>query len=141
AGVDLPSGLDLRSCQAIWAIAGFAKRDRRIELALRRILEDAVDDAVERVALRDGGFVQHGVLLRRQQARVVFMRGLPEPNLAERLPPREVRGGTGDDGVEIQRIALCGGERLTSACRAAVEVGLLRRVAVVRRGDGFRRHR
>ena len=51
------------------------------------------------------------------------MRGLPQPDLAERLPPGEVGRGAGDDRVEVERIALRFGQRLTTARRAAVEVG------------------
>src|SRR5580765_5090031 len=68
ARIDLPRGFYLRSRQAVGAVARLALHDFRIELALRRVLEDAVLDAIERVALIEDRLVEHRVLLRRQQA-------------------------------------------------------------------------
>ena len=45
------------------------------------------------------------------------------------------------DSLQTSGRALRGGERLAAASRAAVEVRLLRGIAVERGGDGFRRHR
>src|SRR5215471_21405914 len=128
-------GFDLRRSQTVWAIRPGTLDRLRIELALRRVLDHAVLDAVERVALRDGGLVQHDELVGRDQAGLVLVRRLPEPDLAEGLTLREIRGRARDDGVEIDRIALRFGERLAAAGRTPVEVRPLRCIAVVRRGD------
>src|SRR5215467_13545610 len=133
-------GFDLRRSQTVWAIRPGTLDRHRIELALRGVLDHAVLDAVERVALGDGGFVQDDELIRRDQTGLVPVRRLPKPDLAEGLTLREIRGSTGDDGVEVERIALRFGERLASTGRTPVEVRPLRRVAVVRRRDGLRGH-
>ena len=108
------------------SVAILALHDLRIELAAGRILEHAVLHAIEQVALRHDRIVQHRVLGRRQEARIVLVRRVPDPELPGRLLRRVDRRRAGDDAVEIVGESLCGGQGLAAAGRAAVEVRELR---------------
>ena len=79
--------------------------------------------------------MQHRVLGRRQEARIVLVRGVPDPDLSGRLLRGVDRRRAGDDAVEIVGESLCRGQGLAAAGRAAVEVREPGPVAVERRDD------
>ena len=77
--VDLPRGLHLRRRQARRRCRRRALDHLRIEVAACRIVDDAVLDAVERVAGVERRLVDRRVLLRRDVAGRIRQRGLRDP--------------------------------------------------------------
>ena len=140
-GHDRPNGLDLRGRQARGVVARTALQRAGIEVALRGVLDEAVRRAVDGVARGDHGLVENLLLGRRDGA---LMAGKHRQGHLD--PPRvEVRLGVGrrtrDDAIEVVREARGLDERLTSARRAAVEIGQPRTAAVEPFDDRLRGHR
>ena len=123
-----------------------ALQHRGIEPAARRVLEQAVLHAVERVAGVDDRAMQQ-LALRLQQAsrRVGVERLCDADGLRGASGPVKARRA-GDDAVEVRREALGFGHRLPAASGTPVPVRERRRGAEVRghdrfRGDGHLVHR
>ena len=127
----------MRSSQAVRGIRAFAQRYRRIEFAAQRIIDDAVLDAVERVAGIERGLMQHGKFLFGNEAGRILVRGLRGGDELKALGGAVITGIAGDDAFEIVGIALRFHERLPASARAAGEIRKLRRRAIERGHDGF----
>ena len=129
---------DLRGRQARRRVGAGALQHARVEAASRRILDEAVLDAVDRVARLHDRRVDHREFADRDDARLILEHRLRHPD-APRVEVRlRVRRRAGDDAVEILRIALRLDERLAAAGRAAVPVRSRRRAAVERGDDRLR---
>ena len=118
-----------------------AQKTRRLKGAATRIIDHAVHDAVERVARRHGRVIDE----RERRARKRYPtaeRHLPVPHVLDAVVDlREVGGASHIDAVVILGIALRFHQSFFATGRAAVEVGVLRRLAVERLDDGLALHR
>ena len=136
--IDEPRRLHLRRGQAGGVAGAPALQHRRIERASRRVLEQAVLHAVQRVAGLDDRAMQQLALRLQQAGRGVLVERLRDADrLGGASGPVEARRA-GDDAVEVRREALGFGHRLPAAGGAPVEVRELRRGAIVSGHDRFR---
>ena len=110
-------------------------------MAAAWIFEHAIFNSVELVASPDDRVAQQRARWRREVARAVTDGGDREHRGCghERRPV--VRRCTGDDAVVIRGEALCLGEALLAASRAADPVRVLRRPAIERLRHRFGLHR
>src|SRR5580704_1041882 len=97
---------DLRRGEATIGIAGLAEQNRGIEMALARVVEDAVSYAVKFVAGVIHGSGDSGQFLRGDVACGILNQGVGVPNAVCKEVRPKIRGSTGKDAVVIVRIAL-----------------------------------
>ena len=140
APIDLRHGRDLAGCQAAIGRGAPARQRRRVEPAGTRIAHQSVLQAVRLVARREAG-LRHQFDRRRRQERVRRRQHLLIHDRPAHLHRRAGGGVAANHAVEIVRVALHFHQRLAAAVRAALEVGILRRRAVERRGQRLGRHR
>ena len=129
----------LRRGQATVLLRGLAEEHARIEVAARGIFDDAVLHAIERIASGQGGGLNGGQLLRRNEAVLIAeQREIIPSGVGQQVRPI-VGGRAGDDAVVILGIALGFHQRLAAAVGARAEVGTLGSLAVegVQDGLGF----
>ena len=129
--------LHLRRRQAVRRVRALAQRHCRIELALQRIVDDAVLHAVLRVAGIQRGLMQHHEFLLGNVAGRVFVRGLRARDQLQALGGPVIAGIAGDDAFKILGKTLRFHERLPASARAAHKIRKARRRAVERRDRGL----
>ena len=123
-------------------VARAARQVRRLEAAPARIVEHAVLDPVVRVARGKDARPEQLERGRREDRRVEIAVGIDRLLVLHEAggDARPVVGGrSGDDAVEVLRIALRFHHRLPPAPRAADEVGVIGGLLVVVRDDRLRR--
>ena len=114
--VHLPRRVHLRRRQTSGLVSALARELRGIEMTAARVVDDAVLQAVERVARLDRRVrEERQLVLRNDRTSVGRMRHGPRIQEAERLANAVVRGIAGDDAVVILGIPLRLGQRLMSA--------------------------
>src|SRR5262249_12322928 len=102
ASVDLAHRFDLLRGKAIWRIgAVLAGEDLGIEAAAGRIFDEAVLDAVARVASLESGLVERPEFGWRHSRLRIFERGVGAPDEADHEVGPVVGGRSGDDTVVI----------------------------------------
>src|SRR5215467_138674 len=107
-------------------------------MALMRICQQSVFDAVERVATGEHGPIQKSNFSGRNNARCISAdRGL-EQHLCGIHMNLIVRWRPGNDAVEVCRVPLRFHQPLTPPSGASVPKGKTLALAVIRREDGFR---
>src|SRR3989454_9076906 len=127
AGPDFLDRLHLlRRKAGAGVLARLARQDRGVELALARIVDDAVDDAVDRVAGRCRRLAEDRRLARRDIALRVLQRGHRIPEVRAGVETRPVvRRIAGDEAVEVLGIALRLHQPLLPSLGTADVVGVL----------------
>jgi len=118
SGVDLPDHGELGRGEAGVVVgAGRAGQGGRVERAAPRVVELAVDEAVETVAAGHHRGVQRGQFARRQDDPARGVEIDPgQPRLVESVEfGRDGRRGAGEDAVEVVRVALRLGQCLVAA--------------------------
>ena len=134
AGLDVANRLHLLRREAgVGILAGLAQEHRRIELALARIVDHAVLDAVDQIAGICGRLAEDRRLGGWDVALRVLQRRHRIPEVRAGVEARPVVGRVaGDEAVEVLGIALRLHQTLLAALGAADVVGVLRRLAVIR---------
>ena len=145
AGIHRLHRLDLRGREALASLSpGLQASVRDVELALPRVVDDAVLHAVQRVARLDRGLVHQPQRVGRQDGRRVVALGVvlhEVPEEGEVEVGAVVAGIAGDDAVVVGGVALRRRQRLMAAGRAAGEIGIAWARAEQRRRDLLGRHR
>ena len=77
--VDLASHFHLRRREAVGGVVVLAFEHLRIEAAARRIFQNAIADAVKRVARLDGGFMDERILGGRDKPCLILVRHMRDP--------------------------------------------------------------
>ncbi len=137
AGVDFARGFDLFGRETGGGFGAFALGDCGIEVAGEGIPDDAILDAVGCVAGIECGLMEDGELLVRQIAGGREVGGLFNPDGAGEEMLKVIGGGSGDDAVEVVRVALSFHEALPASGGAAIPVGALLRFAIEGGDDCF----
>ena len=106
-------------------------------MAALRFADEAIGDAVERVASLQGGLMDGGIFFRRNEAGFSSVCRLCDSHQLNALPGAVIAGSSGDDTVKILRIALRLHESLPAAPGTTGEVREFLRRAIKRRNDGF----
>ena len=122
AAPDLLHRCHLRAREALRCVRAFAEQCLRVEFAAARIVQHAVLDPIERVALLVHGVGQNMNLVGRDVAVAIHRQRHPEM-AADIVMGPVVRGVACDDAVEIGRIALGFDHRFVAALRASTEIG------------------
>src|SRR5205823_2761772 len=141
--VDALERLDLRWREATPVVRARALDAARIEVAPARIVDLAVDESVDVIALRDDRLEDRPQLRRRDgvRARRVEEVALPSPDVPRAQIDDAVDRRAGDDAVVVVGVALRLHEGLAAARGAGVEVRLRGGVTVEGPDDGFRADR
>ena len=141
AVVDPKHRVRLRLRQATGLVAVAAANERvRVELAIPRIVDDPVENAVQPIARGDDLRMDIGKVASQQEVRIPRgQRDIARGDLVGQDPVgvmigvlhvHVVRGCTGRDPVEILRVPLRRHQRFPAAIRASVEIRIGRRPPV-----------
>ena len=135
SAVDPFRRLHLRPREATRTVGPLALGHVRVEVATRRIIDETILHAIERVACVEHGLMKDRILARRDHAGWIVEGRLGDRHQLEAHVRPRICGSSGDDAVEILGKALRLLKSLSATVRAAVEVGEPRRVAI-KSGDG-----
>src|SRR4029077_11781850 len=112
----------LRRGEARRAVAALALEDLRIEVAARRIVDEAVLEAVKGVACTNNRLMDHRILAGWDEARLILQHGLGHPDAPGVKVGLGICGSARDDAVEIVWEPLRFHNRLTSARRTSIPI-------------------